>query len=123
MRAQTRTGPDQAMIHMPAAHKKHAASHALFLPHSTVGRPAPRDRLRPHHRSVLRHVHNDRLLDALSRQAQSALTASPGAPAYYDQQRNRGVDHSAALRQLANHLVGIPHDCLKTRTFYDEATT
>jgi transposase len=69
-----------------------------------------------------RHVHNDRLLDALGRQAQSALNASPGARAYYDQQRNRGVDHSAALRQLANRLVGILHGCLKTRTLYDGAT-
>jgi transposase len=69
-----------------------------------------------------RHVHNDRLLDALSCQAQSALNASPGARAYYDQQRHRGASHSAALRQLANRLVGILHGCLKTRTHYDEAT-
>jgi transposase len=69
-----------------------------------------------------RHVHNDRLLDALGGQAQSALNASPGARAYYDQQRHRGAGHSAALRQLANRLVGILHGCLKTRTLYDEAT-
>jgi transposase len=69
-----------------------------------------------------RHVHNDRLLDALGRQAQSALNVSPGARAYYDQLRDRGVGHSAALRQLANRLVGILHGCLKTRTLYDEAT-
>ncbi|MGH3787953.1 MAG: IS110 family transposase [Pseudonocardiaceae bacterium] len=69
-----------------------------------------------------RHVHNDRLLDALSSQAQSALNASPGARAYYDQQRDRGSGHSAALRQLANRLVGILHGCLKTRTLYDEDT-
>jgi len=58
----------------------------------------------------------------LSCQAQSALNASPGARAYYDQQRHRGASHSAALRQLANRLVGILHGCLKTRTLYDEAT-
>jgi transposase len=69
-----------------------------------------------------RHVHNDRLLDALGCQAQSALNTSPGARAYYDQQRDRGVEHSAALRQLANRLVGILHGCLKTRTCYDEHT-
>jgi transposase len=69
-----------------------------------------------------RHVHNDRLLDALSHQAQSALNTSPGARAYYDQQRHRGVEHSAALRQLANRLVGILHGCLKTRTNYSEDT-
>jgi len=69
-----------------------------------------------------RFVHNDRLVDALISQSQSALLASPGARAYYDKQRARGLDHHAALRQLANRLVGILHGCLKTRTLYDEAT-
>jgi hypothetical protein len=32
------------------------------------------------------------------------------------------VEHSAALRQLANRLVGILHGCLKTHTCYDEDT-
>ena len=32
------------------------------------------------------------------------------------------LDHNAALRQLANRLVGILHGCLKTRTLYDETT-
>ncbi|TQC38365.1 IS110 family transposase [Rhodococcus sp. WS4] len=69
-----------------------------------------------------RYVHNDRLVDALMRQAQSALQTSPGARAYYDRQRARGLDHNPALRQLANRLVGILHGCLKTRTHYDETT-
>jgi transposase len=69
-----------------------------------------------------RFVHNDRLVDALMLQAQSALRASPGARAYYDKQRARGLNHNAALRQLANRLVGILHGCLETRTLYDEAT-
>jgi transposase len=69
-----------------------------------------------------RYVHNDRLVDALLAQAYSALSASPGARAYYDKQRARGVEHNPALRQLANRLVGILHGCLKTRTRYDEAT-
>lgn len=69
-----------------------------------------------------RFVHNDRLIDALHQQAQSALNGSPGARAYYDQQRDRGLSHHAALRQLANRLVGILHGCLKTRTLYREAT-
>jgi transposase len=73
------------------------------------------------HKFVLaRYVHNDRLLDALGRQAFTALTASPAARAYYDQLRARGKDHNAALRQLANRLVGILHGCLKTNTTYDE---
>jgi transposase len=69
-----------------------------------------------------RFVHNDRLVDALMTQAFSALNASPSARAYYDQQRARGVSHNAALRQLANRLVGILHGCLKTSTVYDETT-
>jgi transposase len=71
---------------------------------------------------LARYVHNDRLLDALGRQAFTALTASPAARVYYDQLRSRGKDHNAALRQLANRLVGILHGCLKTNTTYDELT-
>jgi transposase len=71
---------------------------------------------------LARYVHNDRLVDALGQQAFSALRASPGARAYYDQLRARGAGHRAALRQLGNRLVGILHGCLKTSTVYDEAT-
>jgi len=69
-----------------------------------------------------RHVHNDRLLDALGRQAFAALSGSPGARTYYDQLRARGTPHHAALRQLANRLVGILHGSLKTSTTYNETT-
>jgi transposase len=69
-----------------------------------------------------RFVHNDRLVDALMTQAFTSLRLSPGARAYYDRQRARGASYNAALRQLANRLVGILHGCLKTGTFYDEAT-
>jgi hypothetical protein len=55
-------------------------------------------------------------------QALSALTASPGARAFYDAQRAKGLSHHDALRRLANRLVGILHGCLKTRTLYDEDT-
>jgi hypothetical protein len=71
---------------------------------------------------MARFTGNDRLADALHRQAQSALRASPGARTFYDEQRDRGLDHNAALRALSNRLVGILHGCLKTRTLYDEAT-
>jgi transposase len=71
---------------------------------------------------LARHVHNDRLLDALGQQAFATLKASPGARAHYDQQRARGIGHRAALRQLGNRLVGILHGCLKTGTRYDERT-
>jgi len=69
-----------------------------------------------------RFVRNERLTDALMAQALSALNTSPGARALYDAERTRGTDHNAALRKLANRLVGILHGCLKTRTLYNEAT-
>jgi len=69
-----------------------------------------------------RWVHNDRLVDALMFQASKAIGVSPGARAYYDKQRERGVGYNAALRQVANRLVGIMHGCLKHGTLYDEAT-
>ncbi|MFB9837969.1 IS110 family transposase [Actinoallomurus acaciae] len=71
---------------------------------------------------LARFVHNDRLIDTLDTQAFAALTASPGARAYYDRLRARDLGHHAALRQLANRLVGILHGCLKNGTLYDEAT-
>jgi transposase len=71
---------------------------------------------------LARYVHNDRLVDALGQQAFTALSTSPGARAYYDQLRAKGVGHRAALRQLGNRLVGILHGCLKTGTPYNEDT-
>jgi hypothetical protein len=53
---------------------------------------------------LARHIHNDRLIEALTQQAFTALTTSPGARAYYDQLRARGLSHYTALRQLANRL-------------------
>lgn len=69
-----------------------------------------------------RFIHNDRLLDALLTQVVPAMNASPGVRALYDELRARDVEHFAALRHIANRLVGILHGCLKTRTLYDEAT-
>jgi hypothetical protein len=69
-----------------------------------------------------RFIHNDRLVDALNAQAFTALNASPGARAFYDDLRARGIEHNDALRRLANRLVGILHGCLKTGSLYDEAT-
>ena len=71
---------------------------------------------------LARYVRNRHLADALHQQAFCALTASPGARAYYDQIRARGTSHHAALRQLASRLVAILHGCLKTGTTYNEAT-
>jgi transposase len=69
-----------------------------------------------------RFVHNDRLLDALMTWAFTSLNTSPGARAFYDAQRAKGLDHNDALRRLANRLTGILHGCLKAHTRYDEAT-
>ena len=71
---------------------------------------------------LARYARNHRLADALHQQAFRALSASPGARAYYDAIRARGTGHHAALRQLANRLVGILHGCLKTATPYNENT-
>ena len=69
---------------------------------------------------LARVARNKRLADACYRWAFSTLTRSPGARAYYDQQRARGATHHQALRALANRLVGILHGCLRHRTSYDE---
>jgi Transposase/Transposase IS116/IS110/IS902 family len=69
-----------------------------------------------------RFVRNARLVDALNGQAFASLRVSPGARAFYDQQRASGHEHNDALRRLASRLVGILHGCLKTRTPYNEQT-
>ena len=71
---------------------------------------------------LARYARNTRLADALQQWAFCSLRGSPGARAYYQQLRARNIGHQAALRQLANRLVGILHGCLKTRTLYDEHT-
>jgi transposase len=75
------------------------------------------------HRVVLaRYARNRRLADACYQWAFSAITASPGARAYYDQRREAGDTHHRALRALGNRLVGILHGCLHHQTTYDEHT-
>ncbi|GAA3726905.1 IS110 family transposase [Plantactinospora mayteni] len=71
---------------------------------------------------LARYARNRRLGDAVHQWAFCAMRASPGARAYYQQLRDRGTGHQAALRQLSNRLVGILHGCLKTATNYDETT-
>jgi transposase len=71
---------------------------------------------------LARYARNRRLADALHQWAFCAMRGSPGARSYYQQLRGRGIGHQAALRQLANRLVGILHGCLKDRTTYDEQT-
>ncbi len=103
-------GDDPARYHDGKARKNYAAT-------SPITRASGKRKV-----VAARYVHNDRLVDALNAQAFSALTASPGARACYDQLRARGIGHNDALRRLANRLVGILHGCLKTRTLYDEDT-
>jgi transposase len=71
---------------------------------------------------LARYARNRRLGDAVQQWAFCAMRGSPGARSYYQALRARGIGHQAALRQLANRLVGILHGCLKTRTTYDETT-
>ena len=71
---------------------------------------------------LARYARNRRLGDALQQWAFCSMRGSPGATAYYQQLRARNIGHQAALRQLANRLVGILHGCLKTHTAYDEHT-
>jgi hypothetical protein len=75
---------------------------------------------------LARFARNRRLADACYLWAFAALTASPGARAFYDAHRAaRGPNdkdaHSKALRALSNRLVGILHGCLRHQTLYDEA--
>ena len=69
---------------------------------------------------LARFARNRRLADACYLWAFAALTASPGARAFYDQHRQAGDTHHRALRALANRLVGILHGCLRHGVLYDE---
>jgi transposase len=71
---------------------------------------------------LARYARNRRLADACYLWAFTALSASPGARAFYDQHRAGGDTHHRALRALANRLVGILHGCLRHHTPYDEHT-
>ncbi len=74
------------------------------------------------HVVLARYARNRRLADACYLWAFAALSASPGARAFYDQRRAAGDTHNRALRALANRLVGILHGCLRHDTPYDEHT-
>jgi transposase len=68
---------------------------------------APITRASGRKKAVLaRYARNRRLADALHQRAFCAMRGSPGARTYYLQLRDRGIGHQAALRQLANRLVG-----------------
>jgi hypothetical protein len=71
---------------------------------------------------LARYARNRRLADACYLWAFAAITASPGARAFYDHRRAHGHTHHRALRALANRLVGILHGCLRHHSTYDEHT-
>jgi hypothetical protein len=69
---------------------------------------------------VARHSRNKRLFDACYQWALCALSASPGARAYYDDHDPGPRTAKVARRKSANKLVGILHGCLTHGHRYDE---
>ncbi len=67
-----------------------------------------------------RKVCNKRLGDACHWWAFSMLTKSVGARAHYDRRRARGDHHNAALRNLANKLLGRLWWCLANSQPWDD---
>jgi hypothetical protein len=67
-----------------------------------------------------RYIRNRHLIDAVHAQAFAAISASPGARAYYDELRARGIGHDDALRRVASRLAGILHGCVKDGSEYSE---
>lgn len=67
-----------------------------------------------------RRVRDKRLADACHWWAFAALTHSPGARAHYDRRRAAGDHHNAALRNLANKLIGRLWWCLQHDQQWDE---
>ena len=53
--------------------------------------------------------------------AKVSILYSTWARAYYDQQKQRGKRHNAAIRSLAFKWIRIIHRCWQTRTLYDES--
>lgn len=67
-----------------------------------------------------RHVKNKRLADACHWWAFAAITKSPGARAHHDRRRAAGDSHDAALRTLANKLLGRLWCCLLNDLAWDD---
>jgi len=67
-----------------------------------------------------RQVRNKRLGDACHWWAFAMLTKSPGARAHYDRRRAIGDHHNAALRNLANKLLGRLWWCLHNNQLWDD---
>jgi transposase len=67
-----------------------------------------------------RRVKNKRLADACHWWAFASITKSPGSRAHYDRRRAAGDSHNAALRNLANKLLGRLWWCLVNDIEWDE---
>ena len=67
-----------------------------------------------------RRVRNKRLADACHWWAFATLTKSPGAREFYDRRRAAGDHHNAALRNLANKLLGRLWWCLQHDQEWDD---
>jgi transposase len=67
-----------------------------------------------------RHVKNKRLADACHWWAFASITRSAGCRAHYDRRRAAGDTHNAALRNLANKLLGRLWWCLVNDLAWDE---
>lgn len=67
-----------------------------------------------------RHIRNRRLADACHWWAFAAITKSTAARAHYDARRAAGDAHNAALRNLANKLLGRLWWCLVNNQPWDD---
>lgn len=82
---------------------------------------APITRASGKSRSVrARHIRNRRLADACHWWAFAAISRSPGARAHYDHRRAQGDSNNAALRNLANKLLGRLWWCLQHEQPWDD---
>lgn len=69
-----------------------------------------------------RNVRNTRLHSAAWTWSFTSLANSRGARAHYDRRKEFGDKHAAAVRNLANRLLGCLHHCLRTGQLWDEKT-
>jgi len=82
---------------------------------------APITRASGNSRVVLAHARKCRLADTTYQCAVAALTRSPAARQLYHHQRGPRSNPHAALRALANRLIGILHAGLRHSTAYHQA--
>jgi hypothetical protein len=68
-----------------------------------------------HHRNV-----KNRRLAAVGYVWAFAALASPGVRARYDRRRHHGENHTPALRNTFNRMLGCLYHCLQTGQVYNE---